>query len=98
MFSEQLAYPSTLDRRLPVARSRRQSSYVEELWSPTLEPFPSCKHAHANRISACGISRENAQGLSLSSGASIRTRFSQAGHHLSWIGLKTTKATRLGRP
>ena len=37
LFSEPLAYPSTLDRRPPVAHIRSgSSSYVEELWSPSL--------------------------------------------------------------
>jgi hypothetical protein len=102
MFSEPLAYPSTLDQRPPVALPRRQSSYVEEFWSPTLAAFPLFEHANANRIPVCAFSHGNAQSLSLSSGASIRPIFSQAGHHLSLllIGLasKTTKATPLGRP
>jgi hypothetical protein len=37
LFSMPLAYPSTLDRRVPVARlPRRTSSYVEGRWSPSL--------------------------------------------------------------
>src|SRR5262249_36864500 len=39
MFSMPLAYPSTLDRRPPVAQRalRWTPSYVEELWSPGLD-------------------------------------------------------------
>jgi hypothetical protein len=36
MFSMPLAYPSTLDHRLPVAPPKQLPSYVEELWSPSL--------------------------------------------------------------
>jgi hypothetical protein len=37
MFSEPLTCPSTLDRPPAVALTARWPSYVEELWSPTLE-------------------------------------------------------------
>jgi hypothetical protein len=40
MFSKPLAYPSTLDRRPRLRESGRSSSYVEELWSPSLVRFP----------------------------------------------------------
>jgi hypothetical protein len=70
MFSKSLAYPSALDRRPPVALSRRASSYVEELWSPTLLAFPNCEQADADHIAACAFSRGIALSLSLSSGTS----------------------------
>jgi len=40
MLSKPLAYPSTLDHRPPDALSGRSTSYVEELWSPSLAHVP----------------------------------------------------------
>src|SRR4051812_31142467 len=83
----------------------RASSYVEECWSPSLAaPEKLQAKAHANSRSQ--FRARSAEGLSLSGGASIRTYFSQAGHHLSsssgtgspWSTKKATRWVALDWP
>jgi len=66
MFSMPLAYPSTLDRR--------PASYVEELWSPEPRAPAGKSQAKAHAYSPARFPAQSAEGLSLSGGASIRSR------------------------
>src|SRR2546430_17616490 len=68
MFSKPLAYPSTLDRSLGVARA---SSYVEELWSPILARRTGNAQAKADAYWPMDFSARGCRDLSLSGGASI---------------------------
>jgi hypothetical protein len=65
------------------------ASYVEEHWSPALLRFPGNAQAKAELNSALNyLARKRQRNLSLSGGASIVIRASQAGHHplvLGWI-------------
>jgi hypothetical protein len=72
MFSMPLAYPSTLDRRpLACACAPWSPSYVEELWSPSLMAALGKPQAKANANCQRVFPPRNAEGLSLSGGASI---------------------------
>src|SRR5262249_39432180 len=68
LFSEPLAYPSTLDR-LP---SFRSPSYVEGLWSPSLGALCEKGQAKATHNLLRSFRAPSAECLSLSGGASIR--------------------------
>jgi hypothetical protein len=74
MFSKPLAYPSALDHRL----ASRPASYVEELWSPIPERLSeksTQKHTHHFLRY---FQRQAPSDLSLSGGASIRSRSSSS--------------------
>jgi hypothetical protein len=66
------------------APSRWSESYVEELWSPSLAHGSANGQAKADAYRLAHLQRGYAEGLSLSGGASIRSRASQAEHHLGF--------------
>jgi hypothetical protein len=67
--------------------SPRAASYVEEHWSPALLRFPENRQAKAEPNSALNyLARKVQRNLSLSGGASIAIRVSQAGHHPLFFG------------
>jgi hypothetical protein len=70
MFSKPLTYPSALDRR--------SASFVEGLWSPTLVTLGEKEQAKAYTYFPALFSAPSAEDLSLSGGASIRTRSSSS--------------------
>src|SRR5438132_12028983 len=75
MFSMPLAYPSTLDHRPQVAHTpQRSPSYVEELWSPYLACCSGKEQAKADAYHPRVFPADNTEALSLSGGASIRSR------------------------
>ena len=75
MFSMPLANPSTLDRRAArCASSTRLPSYVEGLWSPSLDALAGKAQDKAERIVPAYFPARGREGLSLSGGASIRSR------------------------
>jgi hypothetical protein len=86
MLSKPLAYPSTLDHSTTgCAAPMRSLSCVEELWSPMPHASAEKAQAKAQLYLQALFSSANAEGLSLSGGASIRSRASQAEHHLSFV-------------
>jgi hypothetical protein len=88
MFSMPLANPSTLDRRAArCASSTRLPSYVEGLWSPSLDALAGKAQDKAERIVPAYFPARGREGLSLSGGASIQFRSFQAGHHPSFSTL-----------
>ena len=74
------------------------TSYVEGLWSPSLAHVPGNSQAKAEANDQPPFRPPCGRSLSPSGGASIRSRLSQAEHHLSVVSvghlLETTKATR----
>jgi hypothetical protein len=78
------------------------ASYVEEHWSPALLRFPTNAQAKAELNSALNyLARKAQRNLSLSGGASIVIRASQAGHHpLVLVGFrcKNDEGDPLGSP
>ena len=86
--------------------SPHAASYVEEHWSPALLRFPANRQAKAELNSALNyLARKARRNLSLSGGASIAIRASQAGHHplgLVWLTVeeryKNDEGDPLGSP
>jgi len=80
----------------------RDDVVVEGLWSRSLMRLREIRRQKHTLIPERNSNAERMSSLSLSGGASIRPRASQAGHHLSrrtwWSPQKRRKATRLGRP
>jgi len=78
------------------------ASYVEEHWSPALLRFPTNTQAKAELNSALNyLARKTQRDLSLSGGASIVIRASQAGHHplvLVEFRCKNDEGDPLGSP
>ena len=74
MFSMPLAYPSTLDHRSRLRTSASSSSYVEGFWSPSLGRRSENSRQKRTLIAERAFPARSAEGLSLSGGASIRSR------------------------
>ncbi len=103
MLSMPLANPSTLDRRPPVAHRRRSSSYVEELWSPSLAQHTRNFQAKAHLYLPGDFSARVHQGSfslwrGLNSIQCLSRRASPLPSGLAGRPSETKKATRLGRP
>jgi hypothetical protein len=97
MLSKPLAYPSTLDHRPPDAQSGWPTSYVEGLWSPSLAHIVGNSQAKAEANDQPPFRPPCGRSLSPSGGASIRSRLSQAEHHLSVVW-SVTSLKRRRRP
>ena len=83
-FSKPLACPSTLDRRPPVARTVRSSSFVEGLWSPSLGRFGEKSAGKSTRLVASAISSRDAPRVFLSqAGPRFVLELLQVERHLS---------------
>ena len=98
MFSMPLAYPSTLDRPAAVAQPACRTSYVEELWSPSLARSRENAQAKAHAYSQRYFQRDDAEGLSLSGGASIRSRFCSSWASPLRVRLSCSPPKRRRRP
>ena len=84
MFSMPLAYPSTLDRRPPVAHFAWSPSYVEELWSPSLNAVSEKLHAKADANSKRAFQRTTPRVFLSQAGPRFDLELVQAEHHL-WL-------------
>ena len=94
-------YPSTLDRQPAVRVSERQSSFVEEFWSPSHVRLSRNPQAKANAISPAHFNASARGSFSLRRGLDSNLGFLQAEHHPSFsrhFTSETTKATPSGRP
>jgi hypothetical protein len=77
LFSMPLAYPSTLDRRRPGSTS----SYVEELWSPSLVLRLGIRRRKHTLIRSANSRLARRGSFSLRRGLDSVLRLLQAGHH-----------------
>jgi hypothetical protein len=74
-----LAYPSTLDRRPGACRA---SSYVEELWSPSLARRPENRRLKHTLIASAYFQRRTPRVFLSQAGPRFDLDFVQAEHHL----------------
>ena len=97
-----LAYPSTLDRRPPVAHFAWSPSYVEELWSPSLNAVSEKLHAKADANSKRAFQRTTLRVFLSQAGPRFDLELVQAEHHLwfrRWSGaFGHEKGDPVGRP